>query len=245
MNDQVLQSVIELKDVHFTVAGTSIINGISAKAFGGETIFIVGKSGGGKSTLLKICSCLHYPTKGDVIIHDMSLKNASKKQLMLMHRKDGFVFQDCALIANLSIFDNLALPLRYMESHSEKEIHELIQKSTEMLHLTSDLQNRPAALSMGEQKLASIARAFMNDPEILFCDEPLANLDIGVTRTVKNILRTQKEKKTTIVIVAHDINFIKEFADHIWILSNGILKYNLKNEELFASENKHILQEIF
>jgi ABC-type methionine transport system ATPase subunit len=237
--------IIDLKDVCFHLPSTKILNNITATVYNGDVVFIVGKSGCGKSTLLKLTSCLSYPTSGSIIQKGIDLRNATQTELINLHRDDGYIFQDCALISNLTIFDNLALPLRYYELHSEDEIKNIIYNICETMNLMDDINNRPAALSMGEQKLAAIARALLNKPSLLFCDEPLASLDVGAQRKIKEIFKEQTSNNVTFMIVSHDLDFIKEFATRLWVIENGNLISQFTRDQIIGEENAIKIRNIF
>jgi len=220
-------TVISLSNVHFSVPQMHILKGITAEIRKSDSLFLTGKSGSGKSCLLKIIACLQNPTTGDVITKGISLRSATQAQLMELHINDGFVFQDNALISNLTVYDNLALQMRYQKTHSENEIREKIQSSLDNLGLRHIMNSRTASLSLGEQKLLSITRAVQNKPDLVFFDEPLASLDTQSAQKVTDIIKGLAENGVTLVIISHEPEFILQFASRLWVIESGNLSKDI------------------
>lgn len=235
-------AVLEFRNVAFTVPRTSILKDLSFLVSSGEAVFISGKSGAGKSTLLKLAAGIQYQTAGDIFIQGVSLKAANNAQLLELHAQSGYLFQDSALISNMTIFDNLALPLRYHNLGTEYEIRQRVEGLLERMDLMDDRNNRPAALSMGEQRVAGLARAIIMSPPLLYMDEPLANLDRVRVQLVKAIMRELVAQGTTLMVISHEVEFVKEFASRFWLLSAGTIERDLKFAE--DPESKKILSEI-
>ncbi|MBN8218111.1 MAG: ATP-binding cassette domain-containing protein [Spirochaetes bacterium] len=235
--------IIQCQHVGFSAGGTTILHDLHAAVPAGEVLFIAGKSGCGKSTIMRIMAGLNYPTSGDVLMRGLSLRKAFNHQLMANHAQNGYVFQDNALISNLTIFDNIALPLRYNERGTEAEIREQVDKILETFDLVDDRMNRPAALSMGEMKMAALARAVITKPTLLFMDEPIASLDRVRVEMVKEEVRVLRQTGTTFVIIAHEADFADEFATRIWYMDKGRLLNNWSAEEL-GDRKRKVLEDI-
>ncbi len=218
--DSTANALIDLQGVSFFAGGSLILTEVFGQVEKGDVLFIAGKSGSGKSTLLKIMAGLQYQTTGSVKIHGVDLKAALNEELLELHAKSGFVFQDSALISNLTIYDNLALPLRYRGELRESEIRVKIDSILTRFDLDDDRNNRPAALSMGERKMAGIARSLVTDPSLIYMDEPLASLDISRVHQVKEVLNECIKNKVTMVIIAHELEFLAEYAKRIWVIKN-------------------------
>lgn len=235
--------IIHCQHVGFSAGGTQILHDIHTEVRAGEVLFIAGKSGCGKSTLMRIMAGLNYPTTGDVVMRGVSLRKAMNHELMANHAQNGYVFQDNALISNLTIFDNIALPLRYNERGTEAEIAERVETLLETFDLVEDRMNRPAALSMGEMKMAALARAVITRPTLLFMDEPIASLDRVRVEMVKQEVRVLRETGATFVIIAHEADFADEFATRVWYMDKGRLVENWSAEDL-GDRKRKVLEDI-
>ena len=177
----------------------------------------MGKSGSGKSTLLKIAAGLVMPSSGEVIIKGMNLKNCSYEQVLKLHAEDGFLFQDSALISNMTIYENLELPMKYHQLFPDQEIKNRIVSIAEKLGISRLFALRPAGLSMGQQKLCGYARAVLGNPDILYLDEPMANLDPESAGIIRNeILSIASEKKCTMLVVTHFPDLARDLKAEIW-----------------------------
>jgi putative ABC transport system ATP-binding protein len=170
----------------------------------GEFIAIMGPSGSGKSTLLNLIGCLDVPTTGDVQVGGRSVKALSDDDLTVLRRDNiGFVFQQFNLLPLLTVLENVEFPL-ILKSHARGE-RERCREVLRAVGLTPDLDtHRPTELSGGQQQRAAIARALVNDPEILLCDEPTGNLDSRTGETIMALLTDLNRKGKTIIVVTHD-----------------------------------------
>ena len=237
-----MTAILEFRDVGFAVPRSNILKNVNFSVESGESVFLSGKSGAGKSTLLKLAAGIQYQTSGDIMIQGVSLKAANNAQLLDLHVQSGYLFQDSALISNMTIFDNLALPLRYHNRGTEYEIRERVEGLLERMDLMEDRNNRPAALSMGEQRVAGLARALIMSPPLIYMDEPLANLDRVRVQLVKTIMRELVAQGTTLVVISHEAEFVREFASRFWLLAAGTIDKDLRFTE--DPESKKILSEI-
>jgi putative ABC transport system ATP-binding protein len=170
----------------------------------GEFISIIGPSGSGKSTLMHILGCLDSPSKGTIQLDGIMIQNASAGQLAaLRNRKIGFVFQFFNLLPKLNVLQNVELPMIY-SGIGGKERRERAMKALESVDLANRAKHRPSQLSGGQQQRVAIARALVNDPRIVFADEPTGNLDSHTGDAILNLFRTLSEQGRTIVLVTHD-----------------------------------------
>lgn len=199
---------------------TSVLKGIDLEVKTGEFIAIMGRSGAGKSTLMYQISLLDEPTSGEIIIdehntHTMSAEEKTKFRL----EKLGYVFQDYALIPDLTALENVALPL-LMLNYPKSKAYEIAFEALSKVGLVNQLHNLPSQLSGGEQQRASIARAISHKPEILFADEPTANLDNESSRNVMDIFLNLHREGQTIIMVTHEEPYGK-MAEKIIRLDDG------------------------
>ncbi len=230
--------VIIIENISKDYSGQKILDSINMKIPRGKLIAITGISGCGKSTLLKIMAGLTYPDNGKVYIDGINIFQITRSRLFEMRKDFGFVFQDAALISNLSIFENIALPLRYHYNLNEDEIQKRVNNSLEdfdLLHIKNYL---PAQLSMGQRKLVSFARALIMKPRILFFDEPVSGIDaIARQKMIEMILPLKDDPDITILMVSHNLDFIKQSADYIALLHQGSLfAFGTRNEILKSKD---------
>ena len=170
----------------------------------GEFISIIGPSGSGKSTLMHILGCLDSPTKGTIQLDGLMIQNASTRQLAgIRNRKIGFVFQFFNLLPKLNVAQNVELPMIY-SGISAKERKQRAMTALEAVDLANRARHRPSQLSGGQQQRAAIARALVNDPRIVFADEPTGNLDSHTGDAILQLFRKLSQQGRTIVLVTHD-----------------------------------------
>ena len=199
---------------------TRVLKGIDLKVTDGEFIAIMGRSGAGKSTLLYQISLLDEPTSGEIVIDGRNTHTMSSDEKMMFRlTKFGYVFQDYALLPELTALENVALPL-LMQGKSRKVAYTESGESLGRVGLSHRLHSLPSRLSGGEQQRVSIARAVAHNPSILFADEPTANLDNESSRAVLDVFRELHARGQTIIMVTHEEFFAKE-AQAIVHLDDG------------------------
>src|ERR1700693_5493130 len=204
-----------------------------------ETICIVGRSGTGKSVTLKLIIALIKPDAGHVWIDGEDITQLEGKELSRVRRKMGFLFQNAALFDFLTLYDNLALPLRRLTRKSDREIDEIIDRVLHQVGLGGDREKMPLELSGGMKKRAGLARALVLEPEILMVDEPSSGLDRITASEIDDILIEQK-RRTTMIIVTHDVHGARRIGDRFAVLDQGRLAALGKPEELEEHENETV-----
>jgi phospholipid/cholesterol/gamma-HCH transport system ATP-binding protein len=210
----------------------------------GRLIAITGPSGCGKSTLLKISAGLINPDSGKVFINGMDILNISRPALLQMRRELAFVFQDAALLSNLTVYNNIALPLRYHYNPPEEEVDKKVTEILRTFDLEDEKNNLPAQLSMGQRKLASFARGLIMEPNLIFFDEPVAGIDaIAREKMVNKILPLRDNPEITLIMVSHNLDFIKSSADYIALIYNNRLFSYGRRDEILKSRDP-IIQRI-
>ena len=199
---------------------THVLKGIDFEAKEGEWVAIMGRSGAGKSTLMYQLSLLDEPTSGEVIINGRNThtRNEKEKQRFRLFTF-GFVFQDYALVPELTAFENVVLPL-LMEEKEKHTAREMAEEALKRVGLAHRLRNLPSQLSGGEQQRVSVARAIAERPDILFADEPTANLDRESSRHVVDIFRELHKAGQTIIMVTHEEEYAK-LTDRVIQLDDG------------------------
>ncbi len=231
------ETILELKDASFLAQGKQIVQGVSIPFEKGRTTALVGPSGGGKSTVLKLVAGLLIPTSGSALYRGEDISLMTRTRNLAFRKNAGFVFQDSALWANQSIRQILELPLKLHYPRMEaKQRTERIVTTLAGVGYRKDLDIRPAQLSMGEQKLIAFARATLCDPGILFLDEWTESLDDAAARRLVGIVKKKQEDGTTIVFVSHNFKIIRELAQRICMIVDGELSLEISGEAFAADE---------
>ena len=223
-----LIKAINLEKIYHTdEVETVALRGVNLEIEQGEFVAIMGPSGSGKSTLLHILGFLDRPTKGQYLFQGKTIDEFSDEELArIRNKKMGFIFQDFNLLPRTSVLDNVCLPLLYA-GMKEKEQKELAIKAIEEVGLKERLTHLPSQLSGGEKQRVAIARAVVNNPAVIFADEPTGNLDSKTGEVVMKIISQLNQKGHTIVLVTHE-TYTAQYAQRIIRMKDGLVE----NEEL-------------
>ena len=220
-----------------------VLEDISFTVNEGETVAIVGESGTGKSTMLKLILRLLVPEQGRVLIDGKDITHLSFEDALEVRQKMGMVFQGAALFDSLSVFENVAYPLREHTDLPEDEIEEKVFEKLRFVDLDPDevAQKLPSELSGGMRKRVGVARGMANDPEIMLYDEPTSGLDPLTTGTISRlIMKLQKELNVTSIVVSHDIRAVFKIATRVALLNEHKFVFLGTPEEMAASEDPYI-----
>lgn len=218
-----------------------VLHGVSYSVPRGKTTVIAGGSGQGKSVTLKLILGLLKPDNGRILVDGQDVTRLSRKKLRDLRMKFGVLFQGAALFDSLSVFENIALPLRERTRLKEQEIQDQVAATLESLELTGHENKFPAQLSGGMQKRVGLARALQLDPEIVLFDEPTTGLDPVMTREIYDLFRrTQERLGYTAILVSHDIPQVFDLADQIVLLNNGEVDTFTNVGQIKDSEKPHI-----
>lgn len=213
--------MIEFKNVSKTYDnGTNAIRDVSITINDGEFVFIVGASGAGKSTFLKIIMREQVPNSGTVIINNYNLNKIRKRDIPKFRRTMGIVFQDFRLIPNMTVYDNVAFAMRVIGA-KEKEIRKRVPYVLSLVGLTSKARQLPAHLSGGEQQRVALARALVNNAGIIIADEPTGNIDPEMSYEIVDLLNHINANGTTIVMVTHEHELVRRFNHRVITISKG------------------------
>lgn len=215
--------MIKLINLVRTFNEQRVLNGLNLEVPQGKITVIIGKSGAGKSVLLKHIAGLLKPDSGQVIIDGFDLTRARPKELQEFRKRLGVLFQGGALFDSLNIFENVAFPLREKTRLSEAEIRKRVHERLAQVNLPPEVASKyPDELSGGMKKRAALARALIQEPEILLFDEPVTGLDPPMTNTVFHLItKTHQESGYTGVVVSHDIPEVFQIADFVAMLYEG------------------------
>ena len=239
-------AAIELCDLTKTLSGRTVLDGVSLAIQKGETMSIMGGSGAGKSVTLKHIVGLMKPDRGCVKVDGVDVTNTNHGSLETARRKIGFCFQGSALLNSLSVFENVALPLREHERIAEDEVRRRVEEKLVLVGLSEASQKLPSEISGGMKKRVGLARAIIRNPAIILYDEPTAGLDPVMGRTINDlILDMQKKLGVTSVLVTHDMSSAFRVSNRMAMLLKGkILKVGTP-DEFRASEDPFIKQFIY
>ena len=199
----------------------------------GEMLFVTGHSGAGKSTLLKLIHLAERPSRGAVLFADRNLQKVRGGKVPLHRREVGVVFQDHRLLADRSVFDNIALPL-ILRGMKRSEIGKRVRSVLERLGLGSRERALPPQLSAGEQQRVGIARAVVAEPRLLVADEPTGNLDPQLAGEIMQLFASLPALGTTVIVASHDLALVKRMRRRVLVLDHGSLLDDISPEDLAA-----------
>ena len=234
---------IEFVDVHKSFDGHAVLDGMNMRLPKGEISMILGPSGTGKSVCMKHIVGLMRPDHGDVLVHGMSIPRLSRPELLEARKRFGVLFQDGALFGSLTLFDNVAYPLRIHSDNTEDEIEHLVMARLAEVGLDAARHRLPSELSGGMRKRAGFARALVLEPEILLFDEPDSGLDPVRTALLCELIdEIHEQNGGTYVIVSHDILSARRIARHIAIMWHGRVVEDGPADEVLASDHLFVSQ---
>ena len=232
--------LVELKDIHKSFGSMNILNGINLMVDKGKITTIIGKSGEGKSVLLKHIIGLLSPDKGEIYFGGKLLSELTMQEIKSFRKKISYMFQGNALFDSMTVYENIALPLTEANVN-KKKIKEAVFKRIEQLELNGSENKFPSELSGGMQKRVALARALVNEPEIVLFDEPTTGLDPQRKNYVhKMISDYQKRFQFTAILVSHEIPDVFEFSDVIMMLDQGKIVFRGTGEEIKNTDNPYV-----
>lgn len=228
--------IIEVKDVWrtFITGGTAFnaLRGISLSVYQKELVAIMGASGSGKSTFMNMLGCLDRPTKGKYFFNDIDTTEKNNTELALIRRQYfGFIFQSYNLLPRTTSYENVELPLLYYGfKYSRGQRRDMVMTALKQVALEDKVNNKTNELSGGQQQRVAIARAIVNNPKVIFADEPTGNLDTRTSFDIMAIIQALNDNGTTVVLVTHE-NDIADFAGRKVVFRDGQIISDLKNEQ--------------
>ncbi|MFV1951468.1 MAG: ABC transporter ATP-binding protein [Nitrospinota bacterium] len=230
--------MIKLVDVYKTFNGQEVLKGITLEIPKGKTTAIIGRSGGGKSVLLKHIIGLLKPDSGQILVEGTDISRLNNRDLNKIRNRFGILFQGAALFDSLTVYDNIAFPLREKTRLKENEIRKLVDEKLAQLGLEGMGYKYPAEISGGMKKRVGLARALIMDPEIMLFDEPTTGLDPIMKNAIYNlILEMHKKFGFTAVVVSHEIPDIFGIAHHVAMLNNGVIAESGTSADIRKSTN--------
>lgn len=225
MSEEILHSkqtpVIEFTGVSKTYnSGTHALNDVNITINSGEFVFIVGSSGAGKSTFMKLIMREEKANTGSINVNGFDLVKMPRKNVPLLRRTMGIVFQDFRLIPNMNVFDNVAFAMHVVGA-SGRVIRREVTKALSKVGLGDKARSMPNQLSGGEQQRVGLARALVNSPSLIIADEPTGNVDPNMSYEIVNLLTEINKRGTTILMVTHDHNLVRDFNHRVIMLDSG------------------------
>lgn len=214
--------VLELENVKLSISGKEILRGVSLRVEEGERLVVLGESGGGKSTILRVILGMLRPTSGSVRFRGREINRLRRWKLNLIRQRIGMVYQYSALISSLTVRENLALPLVELTRKKKGEIEEAVKAKLAMVGMAGTEDKLPGELSGGMRKRVSLARALMMDPELILYDEPSAGLDPVISAVIDELMiQTSEETGAASVIVTHELGSAFKVATRMAMLKDG------------------------
>ena len=207
------------------VEGNEALKGVSLQVEDGEFAFLVGPSGSGKSTIIKLITGEIKPTSGTVHVNGYSLERIRKREIPYLRRTVGVVFQDFRLIANKSVYENVAFAMRAIGAR-EKEIRARVPYILELVGLENKSRRHPSELSGGEQQRLAIARALVNNPSTIIADEPTGNLDPAMSLEIMCLLQEINNLGTTMLVVTHAKELVEQFGNRVIAIDDGLIVHD-------------------
>jgi phospholipid/cholesterol/gamma-HCH transport system ATP-binding protein len=230
--------MIEARQLKKSFGPQRVLDGVDLRVEKGESVVIIGRSGGGKSILLKHLIGLLQPDEGDVIIDGESIAGMNERQLLTVRRKFGMLFQGAALFDSLTVAENVGFVLQREDKLSEAEVGKKVDQALDMVDLGGTQNKKPAELSGGMRKRVGLARAIVYEPQIVLFDEPTTGLDPIVADSIDQlIVRVRECLAVTTVAVTHDMRSARRIAQRILMLYHGRIHFSGTPDEVFQSKD--------
>ncbi len=238
-----MESIVQIRDLHFSRGTHKIFNGISLDIRAGQVTAFMGPSGTGKTTLLKLIGGQLRPEKGTVHVFGEDIHHVNQDTLYSVRKKMGMLFQSGALLTDLNVFENVAFPLREHTQLPEQIIRDLVLLKLESVGLRGARKLMPSQLSGGMSRRVALARAIVLDPDMIMYDEPFTGLDPITKGTIVTLIKGLNETMgLTSVIVSHDVDETLSIADYIYVISEGEIVESGTSEHLSTSTSNWMQQ---
>lgn len=238
--------MIEVNDIHKSFGDTEVLKGISTTFEKGKTNLIIGQSGSGKTVFLKCLLGLFVPEEGTISYDGQIYSELSQDERGELRSKMGMVFQGSALFDSMTIAENVMFPLRMFTKQSKSEMQDRVDFVLNRVNLADAHKKLPSEASGGMQKRVAIARAIVNNPKYLFCDEPNSGLDPRTATIIDNlILEITEEYDITTMINSHDMNSVMEIGKKIVFLKDGLKEWEGSNKNIFKTDNEAVTDFVY
>lgn len=223
-----------------------VLSGVDVKLHKGKVNMIIGKSGTGKSVLLKALVGLHDVDEGKVLFNDRDFTSMNYKEKKAIRKEIGMLFQSGALFDSMTVEENVMYPIEMFTEMSAEEMHERVDFCLNRVNIKDSNHLFPSEISGGMNKRVAIARAIALNPEYLFCDEPNSGLDPQTSILIDTLIKDiTKEFDTTTVVISHDMNSVLEVADFISFIHNGVVWWEGTKEDILKTDNKEVVAFVY
>jgi phospholipid/cholesterol/gamma-HCH transport system ATP-binding protein len=237
------QIIVDVRDAHYSVRGREIFTGLSLQAAKGQITAVMGPSGTGKTTLLRLITAQIYADSGDVTVFGENLAELNTRQIFELRKRMGMLFQNSALLSDLDVFENVAFPLREHTDLTEPLIRNLVLTKLNAVGLRGAAELMPGELSGGMARRVALARAVVMDPELLIYDEPFVGLDpIALGVILRLIQQLNRALGITSIIVSHDVRELASIADRSYLMAAGTIVAAGTPKELAGSDDTIVRQ---
>ncbi len=238
--------MIRIENIQKRFGEEEILKGISTTFEKGKTNLIIGQSGSGKTVMLKCLLGLFSPEEGKIFYEDKPIQEMDEEEQRNLREEIGMLFQGGALFDSMTIEENVMFPLRMFTNNKKEDMLARVNEVLSRVKLDGVNEKYPAEISGGMQKRVSIARAIVNKPKYLFCDEPNSGLDPKTATVIDNLIQEiTHEYNITTVVVSHDMNSVMEIGENIVFLKNGFLVWQGTNNEIFNTDNKDVTDFVY
>lgn len=235
--------VLEVRDLHTSIGSQEILRGFSLDVQRGETMVLLGKSGGGKSVFLRHLIGLMTPVSGEILFEGQNIVKLNERSLEPVRRKIGMLFQDGALFDSMTVFQNVAFPLRERGERNDKVVFDRVHEALGLVNMEGHDHKMPVNLSGGMRKRVALARAIITTPQVILYDEPTAGLDPIVSDSINKLIRRlQKQLNVTSIVVTHDMTSTFHIADRVALLHEG-KRYFLGTSADLRSEQDRVVRD--
>lgn len=238
--------MIEVKDLRKSFDDVEVLKGISTTLETGKVNLIIGQSGSGKTVFLKSLLNVHTPTSGTIFFDGRDIMKMSRSEKQQLRAEIGTVFQGSALFDSLTVEENIAFPLDMFTNFTFNEKRQRVKEVMGRVHLENAEKKFPSEISGGMQKRVAIARAIVNNPRYLFCDEPNSGLDPFTSNVIDDLLlEITKEYNTTTIINTHDMNSVMTIGEKIVYLKNGLKEWEGNKDGVITAGNKNLIDFVY
>lgn len=238
--------MIEVKNLRKSFDGKEVLKGITSTYEPGKTNLIIGQSGSGKTVMLKTLLGVHLPDSGQILFDGRDFATLDPNEKRNLRTEMGMVFQGSALFDSMNVEENIGFPLKMFTNKTNGEIRDRVQEVIERVKLIDANKKMPSEISGGMQKRVAIARAIVNNPKYLFCDEPNSGLDPKTSIVIDELIQEiTHEYNITTVINTHDMNSVLQIGEHIVFLKNGKLVWEGNSKEIMQTDNEDIVDFVY